>query len=257
VNVAPLLRLVRLAVEHHAKPMFILSPMTVSRRVRDGQICFLGQENVARDPDGLLNAYAQSKWVAERVLWTAAERGLPVKIFRTSHALPSSRTGVAKAHDTYVTVLEVACRAGAVPDWSESAMQGVPVDVLANLLVERSLARDDYRGVIHLENRRPMSMEEIVRAMLRTKGANEGEVRRISLREWMGLCVEAASELQEPAASLAKGLFVRHDGRSAVEAMLSRQPVDVGYFERNNLASRLDELTPAHYWRALVRRARW
>ncbi len=37
--------------------------------------------------------YAQSKWVAERMVWIAAERGLPVSVFRPALVVGCSKTG--------------------------------------------------------------------------------------------------------------------------------------------------------------------
>jgi thioester reductase-like protein len=248
-NVGPMAALVRLAAERRSKPVFFLSPMTVCRRHREGRLQVLHEERIQPDPDGLLTAYAQSKWAGEQILHAAAERGAAVKIYRTSHALPPATTGQAKPHDTYLSVLRAAYAAGVAPDWPDSCFYGMPVDVLARLLVENSLANDGYSGVIHLDNRTPPSLESVL-GMLFDGAAKPPRVAR---DDWKARCRAAATRLAADSALLAGVLFAERRQSAAVDDMFAAHPLDTRYFDSRGQASRLTGLTPASYWRLLRR----
>lgn len=244
-NVRPLTTILRLAGEERLKSLFVLSPMTICRRFQDGHTVIFHDEAPLSGPDGLLTGYAQSKWAVERLLLTAIQRGLPAKIYRTSHALPAAASGLSKASDTYGSVLAVACEAGVIPDWEDSAFHGVPVDTLAGLLVEETLAGDNYQGVIHLENRDPPSFPSLLSVML----GDGGSPARVPLAEWKSRCRETAAAMGGEAAALAQVLFADRATGAAIDNMFAAHPVDTAYFEGRGLGAKLVDLTPPAYWR--------
>lgn len=252
VNVASTSTIVRLAAAHHVKPVFFASPMAVSRRYLDGRQIVLPHEATHADPAGLLSGYAKSKWAAEQILSAAAERGLPVKIYRSSHALPSSRNGAAKPNDTFATVLRTACAAGLVPEGSGAVFHGVPVDILARLIAVNALQADGYRGIVHLENRDPQKLDALIGILL-----DAGPGYRASLEEWKSACLQAASSLPDAAAGLARALFAQRAGGAAVDHMFNADPVDTGYVDSRGEGDRLADLTPATYWELVRRTAGW
>jgi len=250
-NVKSLSSLIQLSWEHHYKPVFYASPMAVCRRLIDGQVTVLPEEKIHPTPDGLLTGYSQSKWVAEQILLAASESGLQVKIYRTSHALPSARTGHGKTNDTYGAVLRVACEAKVIPEWPDSRMGGAPVNLLARLLVEDSLLQDGFCGVIHLENRSALSLPDVIEAMLENNSAGSSAWPRVSLEEWKSRCLDAAERLSGESAILGKVLFAERASGTAVETMFCHHPLNTDHFERKGRASRLQGLTPPAYWRFL------
>lgn len=257
VNVNALVSIVRLAVEHHIKPVFFSSPMAVCRRYKDGRLLVLPGESSHADPDGLLTGYSQSKWAAEQILLAAAQRGLPVKIYRTSHALPSTRSGKAKKNDTYDSILKAAYAAGIVPDWTDSRLYGVPVDTLGRLIVDNSLDSDGYRGVIHIENQDPLSLKSIIEILLQEKQGGNGDAMCVPVDEWKTRCLEAAAGLPEEIAGLVKVLFTKRALGTAVDNMFSEHPVDTHYLNGRGQAQRISGLTPVEYWRAVFLNPSW
>ena len=256
-NVAPLDSVLSLAFAHHLKPVFVVSPLTVSRRHIDGRLVVFEKECVHNDPAGLMTGYAQSKWAAEQILTAAMERGLPVRIFRTSHALPSARTGIAKPHDTYGAILKVACQADAVPDWADSRVHGVPVDILARLIVTSSRSSDSYCGVVHLENRDPLDLPTLLEALLQGRQKDDGNATRLPLETWKECCLDAASTLPGGDAMLTRVLFANRGNGTPVENMFSKCAFAKDYFERRGEATQLSNLTPPEYWRTVANHAGW
>ena len=248
VNVTPLTAIVEIALTGQLKPLFYTSPLTVCKRVIDGKLKVLNDERVAENPDGLLTGYSQSKWAAERVLMFAAEKGLPVKIYRSSHALPSSQSGKVKANDTYGLVLKVVCAVGVIPEWENSALHGVPVDKLAELIVKCSSIKDGYSGVVHLDNPNPMSMKAVIQSML-TRNTRRREPTCVSLDMWKEMCLQAAEQLQDDAFGLAKSLFSKTRTGTAVENMFAKCGFNVNYLSKFESSKSVLELTPESYWK--------
>ena len=247
-NIAPLMDLVRLASEHHAKPMFFSSPMTVCRRRLNNELVVLGRESLSDNPRGLLTGYARSKWTAERILFNAARQlGLPLRIYRTSHALPTARSGAIKPKDTYVSVLQAALAAGVIPEGQGALFHGVPTDILAELLLADSLAFDGPPGVVHIEHPRPPALASVIELML------EGDVAAptVPTDAWMARCREVAAQLEDGDASLLASALFASTASSGVSVhnMFSPHPLETSVCQVASHA----HLTPENYWRQVRR----
>ncbi|MES2355404.1 MAG: amino acid adenylation domain-containing protein [Pseudomonadota bacterium] len=253
VNVSSLAYIVELAAAHHVKPVFFASSMAVCRRYTNGRLVMLSTEGPNAGPEGLLSGYAQAKWAAEQILLAAAEKGLPVKIYRTSSALPSTRNGIAKSSSVYVNVLKIACEAEVIPDWADSGLDGVPVDILSRLIVETSLAPGEPHTVIHIENRNPQSLKSIIEIMLDEKHQGQSNAPCISVDGWKARCLDIAAHLPGQNESLTRVLFGNRLSGATVENMFSVDHVDTHYFKARGEIAKLSDLTPADYWRMVYR----
>ena len=240
-NVLPLLELLHLAGSTRIKPVFVLSPAAVCRRVLGGRVQVLGQARVHEGAEGLASAYAQSKWVAEQLCWAAAQRGLPVRLYRCSHALPAAGTGLAPGHDSHLIALRAAALAGVRPPGS-ARLHGLPVDALCRALLGDSLQRPGQSAVVHLEHPAPPAVASVLRG-LREAGfgvAGEvvggevagGEVAGANVvagwPQWLRRCRDAARHLPADQAALAAVLFEPRDGVAPVELMFGAPALDPG-----------------------------
>ncbi len=245
VNVLPLTDLLRLAAEHHAKPVFVTSPMTVCRRRLDGELVVFGREAPSDDPRGLLTGYARSKWTAERILLQAARQHmLPLRIYRSSHALPTARDGHAKPKDTYVSVLRAALAAGVVPQGMDDALfHGVPTELLADLLVADSLACDEAPAVVHIDNPRPKSLAWVIERLLEGRAS----VPSVPEATWMARCRSIVGQLENDEGRLAAALFASMVSGIAVRNMFSPHRIETGALP----AIGREDPTPVSYWQLL------
>lgn len=240
-NLLPVMEIARLATSHQLKQICILTPMTSCRRQQGDAVVFHHQEARLNNPGGLLTGYAQSKWALEQALFNLGDLGVPVKIFRTSHALPNAKTGQAKPKDTYGGVLKLASIVGVTPDWESSAIQGLPVDVLVQLMLATNRL-DGYLGPIHLENPQPTSIPGFIAAI------STGEPRTVSLSEWQQKAQAKADSLPADDALMVKLLFANRSAGTAIHHMFARNPVDIGSLQRLAESNQLQALTPPHYW---------
>ncbi|HEX2202783.1 MAG TPA: amino acid adenylation domain-containing protein [Longimicrobium sp.] len=126
----------RLACRHRAKPVHFVSTLGVfltpewfGRTVSE-DAAPVGE----RIPDG----YTQSKWVAERLVWQAGERGLPVTVHRPARVSGDSRTGAANPDDYLSRLLLGIAQLGAAPDFPWG-LDMAPIDYVAAAMVELAL----------------------------------------------------------------------------------------------------------------------
>jgi len=110
-------------------------------------------------------AYPQSKWVAERLVRQAADRGLPVCVLRPGNVAGDTRTGYWTQHDPLYTLLRGCPAVGAAPDL-DLTVNLTPVDYVAAAIVALSFGEPSVGGSFHLFNpHRGARWSEVVDAM--------------------------------------------------------------------------------------------
>jgi thioester reductase-like protein len=147
-NVVGTQEILRLAASHRVKPVHFVSTVGVFAS-SDAQR--LVTESDALETSGpLFVGYAQSKWVAEKLVVHAAHRGLPVTIHRPNIA-PHSVTGVFNPSDHVSLMLRGCVQLGAAPDL-DLQVSGAPVDYVAAAIVHLSGLSEAFGRVFHLVN---------------------------------------------------------------------------------------------------------
>ncbi|MDQ3406017.1 MAG: thioester reductase domain-containing protein, partial [Actinomycetota bacterium] len=141
-NVEGTVEILRLAATARTKPVHFVSTLgTVP--VGDGVVAEDRAPSSAHPEDG----YGQSKLVGERLMEAAAERGIPVAVYRIGEVMPHSRHGVPSRHGLPDLLVKAALRMG-VAFQSPIALDYTPVDQVGALIVT-ALIRDE-RGYFHL-----------------------------------------------------------------------------------------------------------
>ncbi|MFJ5292764.1 amino acid adenylation domain-containing protein, partial [Streptomyces sp. NPDC088348] len=117
-------------------------------------------------PDG----YAQSKWVAEKIVEIARHRGIPVTVYRPARISGDSLTGACQDRDLLWQFIKGCLQAGAVPEGPEESTGWVPVDYVSAAVVaiarrradRATAARDGH--VFHLTNPLAPALSQVFRA---------------------------------------------------------------------------------------------
>lgn len=86
------------------------------------------------------NGYTKSKWVAERMVRAAQQRGLPVAIYRPGFIEGSSDTGISTASDSLCRLLIGCIQLGVYPTFPEKYWLPVPVDFVASAMAHIGLS---------------------------------------------------------------------------------------------------------------------
>lgn len=119
------------------------------------------EEDFPSGNEKLTDGYAQSKWVAERMVRKAAERGLPVTIHRPSTIIGDSASGVWNTGDFLCRMIKGCIELGLAPDMDEP-LDVVPVDYVSKAIVFLSSHPDLLGKTFHLTNRRAVSAKMLI-----------------------------------------------------------------------------------------------
>lgn len=143
-NVHGTVEILRFATTHRAKQLHFASTLGVFPTGAGG-VVFIPEGPVPADAvpaDG----YSQSKWVAERLLAEAAERGLPVTVHRFGEVTPHSVTGVPSRSGLHDLLVKACLQTGM---WFSSPIvtDYTPVDHVSALVVAAACRGE--RGWLH------------------------------------------------------------------------------------------------------------
>jgi thioester reductase-like protein len=143
------------------------------------------------DLDALADAredgYGQSKWVAEKLVWEAAERGLPVCVYRPGNISGHSVTGASNPRDALGAVIADSLRIGYAPSIEDWRMEMTPVDFVCEAICHIASDPANTGRVFHLADPDPVPAAEIF-SWLEAMGYR---LERLSYPEWLEALREA------------------------------------------------------------------
>ena len=189
-NVLGTREVLRLASREKLKAVHFVSTLSVFHTGRhdDGQVFY---ENDDLEEIGVpFGGYAQSKWVGEKMIMTAAERGLPAAIYRPGLVSGDSQSGVWNTADMMST-MTVACSAvGVVPDLDVN-VDLVPVDYVSKALVTLALKSSSMGKIFNICNPQMMPYEEVL-DLVRAAGL---PLQAMPFDQWREMLISMAQQL--------------------------------------------------------------
>jgi thioester reductase-like protein len=133
------------------------------------------------DNHGLLTAYSQSKWVAEKLVGDASSKGLPVTIYRVGEVIGHSRTGMCVAtKNAYSLTVKGCVLLGLVPDL-HLPIHLVPIDYVVRAITYLSRQKISIGKTFHLTNPNPLSLSSMYN-FIDSLGYS---LKRIPYKEWL------------------------------------------------------------------------
>lgn len=144
VNVSGTREVLRLAAESGAHVHHV-STLGVAFGGPAGEV--IGEDPLGDEPGALPTGYVQSKWVAERLVTAARERGFPASIYRVGLVLGDSMTGRCNRSDLFWRFIHTCAMIGIAPERTGEIYAG-GVDQIAALLV--GLSRLPSRPLLHV-----------------------------------------------------------------------------------------------------------
>ena len=178
-NVEPIFECLRLCEGRSKKIFNFISTLSASSALdADGQV--LEQPAAKTPPIYIKNGYNLSKWVGERILQRARERGVLVNLFRPGNISFNSLTGVCQPHkNRLMLMLKGSIQLGQVPDLSLN-FDLMPVDFLARFIAFHASRYQPTQAVFNLHNPEPLSWDAYV-ASFRDSGR---EFSLVSVVDW-------------------------------------------------------------------------
>ncbi|MGB7874050.1 MAG: amino acid adenylation domain-containing protein, partial [Anaerolineales bacterium] len=178
-NVLGTQEVLRLASQLRLKPVHFVSTLSIlySGSINDGRIF---QENTDLDQVGApFGGYAQSKWVAEKLVEQAGARGIPYAIYRPGLVSGHSVSGAWNTDNLISSMTRACVLLGSVPNL-DVMVNIVPVDFVSGAIVHISKDPKNLGRVFHLDNPEPLHFSKLA-DWLTDQGFN---ARKVSFDEW-------------------------------------------------------------------------
>ncbi|KAA0976615.1 non-ribosomal peptide synthetase [Pseudomonas sp. ANT_H12B] len=181
-NVEPIFECLRLCEGRSKKIFNFVSTLSASSTISaDGQVLELPAAQTP--PIYIKNGYNLSKWVGERILERARERGVRVNLYRPGNISFNSLTGVCQPHkNRLMLMLKGSIQLGQVPEFALN-FDLMPVDFLARFIAFHASRYQTDKAVFNLHNPQPLSWDAYV-ASFREAGR---EFSMVSVADWQQL----------------------------------------------------------------------
>lgn len=189
-NVGGTREILRLACSRRRKSVHHISTRSVVWGAPNTPMVALEQSDTSDFPArGIPFGYGQTKWVAEQLMWKAAQRGVPITVYRLGTISGDSKSALGNAVDFEVNYMISCAQLGAIATDVCPWLELTPVDFAARAIIE--LARRDAAGeVFHVCNPKPMRVTQWAR-WLREYGYS---IREVTWAEWLRLVDSALRE---------------------------------------------------------------
>ncbi|QHG15836.1 thioester reductase domain-containing protein [Nostoc sp. ATCC 53789] len=129
--------------------------------------------------EGMRLAYSQSKWVAEKLIMLASDRGIPVAIYRPPFISGHSQTGAWYKDDVICRTIKGCIQMGSMTDITDT-LDLAPVDYLSQSIVYLSKQQDSLGKAFHLNNSKPISWKELT-DFICSRGY---QIEHIAYKDW-------------------------------------------------------------------------
>jgi thioester reductase-like protein len=178
-NVLGTQEILRLACRAKLKPVHHVSTLSILHNGDhdDGRV--YRETDDIEETGAPFGGYAQSKWVAEKLVMQAGERGIPYAIYRPGLVSGHSRTGAWNTDNMISSMTRACLLLGTAPDLDVVA-NIVPVDFVSAATIHLSLDPRNWNRIYHLENPSPLHLNDLL-DWLATVGFHP---RRVSFEEW-------------------------------------------------------------------------
>ena len=178
-NVEPIFECLRLCEGRSKKIFNFVSTLSASSTIgSDGRVLELPA--APTPPIYIKNGYNLTKWVAERILERARERGVQVNLYRPGNISFNSVSGVCQPHkNRLMLMLKGSIQLGQVPEFALN-FDLMPVDFLARFIAFHASRYQAEQAVFNLHNPEPLSWDAYV-ASFRESGR---EFSMVSVADW-------------------------------------------------------------------------
>jgi thioester reductase-like protein len=154
-NVLGTQEILRLASQIKVKPVHFISTTSVFSSPGHSGVKVIREQDSLDDSYVSSDGYSQSKWVAEKLVSIAHERGLPVCIYRPGRISGHSQTGVFNANDFLYRLIIGCIQLGSAPEGNAS-FDIAPVDYVSRAIAYLSRQKESLGKAFHVVNPHPL-----------------------------------------------------------------------------------------------------
>ncbi|HYW19235.1 MAG TPA: thioester reductase domain-containing protein [Nodularia sp. (in: cyanobacteria)] len=202
-NVLGTQEVLRLACQTKVKPVHYVSSVAVfESNAYAGNL--VEEQDEFDHWEGIYLGYSQTKWVAEKLVKVARDRGLPVTIHRPPLISGDSKTGICNTHD-FINLMTKGClQMGSFPD-VDYMLDMSPVDYVSKAVVYLSRQKQSIGKAFHLQHPQPISLKDLVE-WVRSFGY---PVEMIPYEQWQSELINNVSSVENPLYTLRPFLLER------------------------------------------------
>lgn len=150
--------ILKLACANKTKIVNYISSVSVFEAADKSQKT-ISETDLLNDVNSLQLGYSKSKWVGEKLVLSAKERGLPIYIYRSPFISGHTRTGVWNTNDFVCRFIKGCLQLGASPDIN-FLLNIAPVDYISKAIVHISSRKDLIGKTFHLMNPNPIKWND-------------------------------------------------------------------------------------------------
>ena len=206
-NVVGTQEVLRLASQTKIKPLHFISTVDVFSSANGSGIRTVGQQDAIGPFQSLYSGYAQSKYIAEKLVMTAHSRGLPVSIYRPSNIMGHSKTGICQTSSFVTTIIKGCIQMGIAPDL-EAVLNLVPVDYVSRAICHLSRKQEPCGQAFEIVNPEPLEWRQLVNWI----GRLGYPLQQVSYEAWYAeLLKQASVHASDNALAPLRTLFVNQN----------------------------------------------
>lgn len=204
-NVDGTRELLKLASQRRLKTVNYISTLSVFSACEDASPRTVCEETpIEHERHSVFDGYAASKWVAERLVLIAGDRGVPCNVFRLGLVWADSQAGRYDELQREYRVFKTCLLSGMGIEGYRYEMPPTPVDYVARALVSLALRRSDGGGIFHISSAK-QHVDEVFRRCNEIAGTS---LEIVSYERWIGEIKRLhQSGRSLPAVPLIHGMF--------------------------------------------------
>lgn len=187
-NVKGTQEVLRLASQGRTTPVHYISTLDVFQSLIHSESELISEEHCINTVQSPTNGYAQSKWVAEKLVMSAQERGIPLSIYRPGMISGHSQTGVSQTSDLMCRLMKGLIQMQCAPRL-EYSISLTPVDYASKAIVHLSMQSESLGKVFHILNPQTLSWNDMVQE-LRDSGHL---IEWLAYKEWQSMLANLKS----------------------------------------------------------------
>lgn len=159
-NVLGTQEILKLACQIKVKPVHYVSSVAVfESNAYAGKV--VKEDDEFEHWEGIHLGYSQTKWVAEKLVKIAGDRGLPITIHRPPLIAGHSETGVSNTHDFICLMAKGCLQMGSFPE-VDYMLDMSPVDYVSKAIVHLSRQKESIGKAFHLQHPQPVPLTVLV-----------------------------------------------------------------------------------------------
>ncbi|KAB8334609.1 NAD-dependent epimerase/dehydratase family protein [Scytonema tolypothrichoides VB-61278] len=202
-NVLGTQEVIRLASTIKPKPLHYVSSVAVfESSAYAGKV--VKEQDDFNHWEGIYLGYSQTKWVAEKLVKIAGDRGLPITIHRPPLISGHSQTGISNTHDFTNLMIKGCLEMGYFPD-VDYMLDMSPVDYVSQAIAYLSRQKESIGKAFHLQHPEPISLKMLVEWM-HSFGL---PIELVPYDEWQSMLVKNVTSQQNPLYTLRPFLLER------------------------------------------------